>query len=75
MSNVNYGFQKWVGGGGFDPICFLKKGGVGRLFRVLVSRRCGVSTIYYGFFSSGIGWSRIFVLKGEIERENGKREQ
>ena len=24
------------------------------------------------FFLSGIGWSRIFVLKGEIEREMGR---
>ena len=38
----------------------------------LVSRRCGVSTIFYGFFSSGIGCSRIFDLKGEIEREMGR---
>ena len=27
---------------------------------------------FYGFFSSGIGWSRIFVLKGEIERDMGR---
>ena len=27
---------------------------------------------FYGFFSSGIGCSRIFVLKGEIEREMGR---
>ena len=58
-------------GGGFSPICFLK-GVRGGYFRFLVLRRCGVSTIFYGFFSSGIGWSRIFVLKGEIERDMGR---
>ena len=68
MSNVNRGFSKWVGG--FNPICFLK-GVRGGYFGFWFHDGVG-SPRFYIVFLSGIGWSRIFVLKGEIEREMGR---
>ena len=73
MSNVNYGFQK-TGRGVFNPILFSKKGGTAVISGFDFLTVWGFHGFLYGFFSSGIGWSRIFVLKGEIEGENGKRE-
>ena len=71
MLNVTYDFPKMGRGGGvFSLICFLR-GVRGGYFRFLFYDGVG-SPQFYGFFSSGIGWSRIFVLKGEIERDMGR---
>ena len=42
-----------MGRGGFLSDLFSKRG-TGCLFRVLISRRCGVSTILYAFFSPAL---------------------
>ena len=70
MLDVYYGFSKWVGG--FLSDLFSKRG-AGCLFRVLISRRCGVSTILYGF--SLRHWLVSYLcFEGGNRKRNGKRE-
>ena len=67
MVNVNYGFPK-RGGGGLVQFCFERACCAG----ISVSNFMtvwGFHDFLYGFFSSGIGWSRIFCFVGGGKRK------